>query len=113
MLCGFCGFAIGSRQLVLRGQNAGLERSLVPAALRLYRSALQNYKVKATPVDFTNGSALQNSGTATRSLINSQADLMSSVRELAFTENGPLSAVLYPRHEQYRRSRLAVWSPIR
>ena len=48
----------GSRQLMLRRTMPELERSLVPAALRLYPQCIAKYKVSEHRWDFANGSAL-------------------------------------------------------
>ena len=49
----------GSRQLMLRRTMPELERSLVPAALRLYPQCIAKYKVSEHRWDFANGSALE------------------------------------------------------
>ena len=48
-----------SRQLMLRRTMPELERSLVPAALRLYPQCIAKYKVSEHRWDFANGSALE------------------------------------------------------
>lgn len=55
----------GSRQLMLRRTMPELERSLVPAALRLYPQSVAAYKVSEHRWAFINGSR-SNSATATR-----------------------------------------------
>ena len=49
----------GSRQLMLRRTMPELERSLVPAALRLYPQSVASYKVSEHRWDFINGSTLE------------------------------------------------------
>ena len=49
----------GSRQLMLRRTMPELERSLVPAAMRLYPQSVASYKVSEHRWDFINGSTLE------------------------------------------------------
>lgn len=49
----------GSRQLMLRRTMPELERSLVPASLRLYPQAVASYKVSDHRWEFKNGSVLE------------------------------------------------------
>ena len=49
----------GSRQLMLRRTMPELERSLVPASLRLYPQSIASYKVSDHLWQFVNGSALE------------------------------------------------------
>ena len=49
----------GSRQLLLRRTMPELERSLVPASLRLFPQAVASYKVSEHLWQFTNGSTLE------------------------------------------------------
>lgn len=49
----------GSRQLMLRRTMPELERSLVPAALRLYPQSVASYKVSEHRWNFINGSTLE------------------------------------------------------
>ncbi len=49
----------GSQQLMLRRTMPELERSLVPAALRLYPQCIATYKVSEHRWEFANGSTLE------------------------------------------------------
>ena len=54
----------GSRQLMLRRTMPELERSLVPAAMRLYPQSVASYKVSTAGISST--ARRSNSATATR-----------------------------------------------
>ena len=49
----------GSRQLMLRRTMPELDRSLIPASLRLYPQSIANYKVSDHLWQFANGSLLE------------------------------------------------------
>lgn len=94
----------GSRQLMLRRTMPELERSLVPAALRLYPQCIAKYKVSEHRWDFANGSALEFGYCDAESDVtryqSAEYDVIRFDERHISPKASHLSAVAYPRHER-------------